>query len=177
MSLFDENFKAFNDWKWVNYDGNKEMALRTFIDNHTNCKFYIGSDSQKHATKKRGVKHWKFITCLVAHTQRTGGNVIMSSEIVNVPSHLSGRLQKEERLPVLRQRLLHEATRSLHMAWYLNEIIDCKNIEVHVDVNSNLKWDSARYKDEVVGYVTSQGFECKHKPEAWAASWIADGKC
>ena len=101
----------------------------------------------------------------------------MSSEIVKVPKHLSGRLKKEERLPVLRQRLLHEATRSLHMAWYLNELIDSENIEVHVDVNADKKWDSAKYKDEVVGYVSSQGFECKHKPEAWAASWIADGKC
>ena len=33
------------------------------------------------------------------------------------------------------------------------------------------------YKDELVGYITAQGFDCEHKPNAWAASWAADNRC
>ena len=178
MALFDENFETLEKWKWVRYNGKQEVTLVDFINMYPDSKFYIGSDSQKHSTrKKKGKKHWKFTTCLIAHNQTRGGSVIMSSEVIDVPHHLKGRLTREQRLPILRQRLLHEATRSLHVAWFLTNTMRINDIEVHVDVNSNSKWDSARYKDEIVGYVTAQGFDCEHKPKSWAASWIADGKC
>lgn len=102
----------------------------------------------------------------------------MSSSFINVPENLSGKLTREQRLPILRQRLLSEASRSLQVAWYLNDIISGDQIiTIHLDVNSSLKWDSARYKDELVGYVTAQGFNCEHKPNSFAASWAADKKC
>jgi len=178
MGLFDENFKTLDNWTWSRVGNRKVTDLKEFIDSHSDSKFYIGTDSQKHSTrKKKGKKYWRFTTCLIAHNPRRGGSVLECSETVEVPKHLSGKLTREERLPVLRQRLVYEATKSIHVAWYLNEVMDSSNIEIHVDVNSDSKWDSSRYKDEIVGYVTSQGFACEHKPEAWAASWVADGRC
>jgi len=179
MGLFDENYRAFEDWKWTHYTNDTETTIKDFVSRYPKAELYVGTDSQKHSTKKKkGQKHWKFTTCLVAYTRRKGGNAILSSDIVDVPQHLTGRLTNEQRLPVLRQRLLNEASRSLQVAWHLNEIISGDQIiTIHLDVNSNLKWDSARYKDELVGYVTAQGFNCEIKPNAPAASWAADGRC
>jgi predicted RNase H-related nuclease YkuK (DUF458 family) len=179
MGLFDKNFRAFDEWEWRHYTNDTVITIKDFISKYPQAEFYIGTDSQKHSTKrKKGQKHWKFTTCLVAYTRRRGGNAILSSEIVEVPEHLRGRLTREQRLPVLRQRLLNEASRSLQVAWYLNDIVRGDQIiTIHLDVNQNLRWDSAKYKDELVGYVTAQGFNCEHKPNAWAASWAADNKC
>jgi predicted RNase H-related nuclease YkuK (DUF458 family) len=179
MGLFDEDFKTFEEWKWTHYTNDTETTIQDFVDRYPNAEFYVGSDSQKHSKRtKKGLKYWKFTTCLVAYTRRKGGNAILSSSTVEIPQRLRGRLTREERLPVLRQRLLNEATRSLQVAWYLNDIIKGDQIiTIHLDVNANLKWDSARYKDELVGYVSAQGFNCEHKPNSWAASWAADNKC
>ena len=179
MGLFDDQFKDFSEWKWRYYTSEEDTLIKEFVNKYPNAEFYIGTDSQKNPSKKRkGPRFWKFTTCLVAYTRRKGGNAIISSEVMQVPDMLKGKLTNEQRRPVLRQRLLYEATRSIQTGWYLNELIgETQPITIHLDVNCNLKWDSARYKDELVGYVTAQGFECEHKPNAWAATWAADNKC
>ena len=78
----------------------------------------------------------------------------------------------------LRQRLLLEAMRSLEVAWYLDGVIADKNIiEVHLDVNPNIKWRSSQYKEELVGLIVGQGFTAVIKPNAFGASKVADKKC
>jgi predicted RNase H-related nuclease YkuK (DUF458 family) len=178
MGLFDKNVKAFEDWQWKHYTNDELTTVKDFISKYPAAEFYIGTDSQIHSVRKKKAKYWKFTTCLVAYTRRKGGNAILSSEVIDVPDHLTGQLTREQRLPILRQRLLNEASRSLQVAWYLNEIVNGDQIiTIHLDVNANLRWDSAKYKDELVGYVSAQGFNCEHKPNAWAASWAADGRC
>jgi len=68
--------------------------------------------------------------------------------------------------------------RSLEVAWYLDTKVKERNIiEIHLDVNSNLKWKSAQYKEELVGLIVSQGFPAIVKPNAFGASKCADRKC
>lgn len=179
MGLFDSNFLSLDKWEWKNYSSGTLSTIKDFVEKYPDAELYIGTDSQARKIKKRqGRRYWKFTTCLVAYTRRKGGNAIISSETVEIPDQFTGRLTKAERLPILRQRLLYEATRSLQVAWHLNEIVSGDRIiTIHLDVNTNLRWDSAKYKDELVGYVAAQGFNCEHKPNAWAASWAADSKC
>ena len=71
-----------------------------------------------------------------------------------------------------------EAMRSLEVAWYMDSKVPSKNvIEIHLDINSNLRYRSSQYKNELIGLVSSQGFQCLIKPDAWAASGAADRKC
>ena len=68
--------------------------------------------------------------------------------------------------------------RSLELAWHLDPIIPKKSfVGIHLDVNDNLQYKSAHYRDELVGLVLAQGYTALVKPDAWAASTVADSRC
>ena len=158
---FKSEYPPFSSWKWRNYDGTKDISLLDFIKQHDNHIFFIGTDSQNYVKGNKCT----FTTVLVAYKLRHGGSVITHTDKVSC-------------IKALRQRLLLEAMRSLETAWYLNSYIPKdQQITIHLDVNSNLKYESSRYKEELVGLVVAQGFKCLVKPDSFAASSVADRKC
>jgi len=56
----------------------------------------------------------------------------------------------------------------------LSAIFPSENIEIHLDVNSKKGNVSYTLADQLSGYAKSAGFECKVKPDSWAASGVAD---
>jgi len=155
-------YPPFGEWNWRRYDGHKKADIDEFIKYHKDDMFFIGTDSQNYLKRK---KICVFTTVLIAYKMRRGGAIITHTD--RTPCMAS-----------LRQRLLLEAMRSLETAWYLDSKVDSKNIiGIHLDVNSNLKYKSAQYKEELVGLVAAQGFNALTKPDAWAASCVADSKC
>lgn len=154
-------YGPFETWQWRNYDGKKAVSVDEFIESHKGDIFFIGTDSQNYSKKHACI----FTTVLIGYKMRHGGSVIIHRD--KVPF-----------MDALRQRLLMEAMRSLEAAWYLDKQISDKSvIGIHLDVNKNLKFKSAKYKDELVGLVVSQGFLCSVKPDAFAVSCTADKKC
>lgn len=155
-------YPPFAEWKWKRYDGHKKADIDEFIETHRNEMFFIGTDSQNYLKRK---KICVFTTVLIAYKMGKGGAIITHTDRVAC-------------LDSLRQRLLLEAMRSLETAWYLDSKVASENIiGIHLDVNSNLRYKSAKYKDELVGLVAAQGFNALVKPDAWAASSVADSKC
>lgn len=49
--------------------------------------------------------------------------------------------------------------------------------EVHADVNDDKKYLSNQMMASVLGYITSNGYVGKAKPDAWSASKAADHYC
>ena len=157
----ENGYASFKDWVWKDFDGKRKVSFDEFVVNHPDCFFIIGTDSQNHKKRQQCV----FTSVLIAYKLGRGGSVIMHRDKVPV-------------MNALRQRLLMEAMRSLEVAWYLSTRIEDKNImEIHLDVNSNLKWESSKYKEELVGLVVGQGFTAVLKPNAFGASKCADRKC
>ena len=76
-------------------------------------------------------------------------------------------------LSINKIRLRHESSISLMIANYLKDHLTNKSICIHLD----LQKESSIYPD-VVNYAKSlsvaYGFECKLKPNAWAATCVAD---
>jgi predicted RNase H-related nuclease YkuK (DUF458 family) len=176
MGVFDGKCKEFAEWEWKYYQGGEKTGIDEFVERYPDAEFYIGTDSQKHS--KKGTKYWTFTSCLIAYTRRKGGNAILCSENVKIDWETKGKPEKSVRLGLLRQRLLVEAYKSLEIGWYLNKKVgDSQIMTIHLDVNPSAKFDSGRYKDELVGFITSQGFNCEIKPNAPAASWAADARC
>lgn len=124
-----------------------------------NGKVYIGSDSFIY--KKFCVL--SSVICLYNEEERSGGIYFYSKE----------NLLKRD-FPTLTQRLIHEATNSIELGMEISEQIPEVKLELHLDVNSDKKAASSKLADSLSGYVKASGFECKIKPEAWAASTIAD---
>ena len=165
MSFFDGKYTPFDEWDWKYFTNSKKTNLEDFIVRYPEAEFYIGTDSQNYS--KKGNRYCVFTTVLVAYTRRRGGNAIFCTEKLGYAESL-------------RQKLLTEAMRSIEVGWYLDRnkhVRDNQLVTIHLDVNCNLKFKSTKYKDELVGLVTAQGFECEHKPNAWAATTIADSKC
>jgi predicted RNase H-related nuclease YkuK (DUF458 family) len=124
-----------------------------------NGKVYIGSDS--FIQKKFCVL--SSVICLYSEYERSGGIYFYSRE----------NLLKKD-FPTLTQRLIHEATNSIELGMGISEEIPNVKLELHLDVNSDRRAASNKLADSLSGYVKASGFDCKIKPEAWAASTIAD---
>ena len=127
-------------------------------DREKQYQVIIGSDSQLH----RGIT--ELVVAIVVHRRGSGGIYFWSK-------------RHKTNLKTLRQRIYEEALLSLEVASELvrelnqERVLDC-NLEIHVDIGQN-----GKTKDlikEVVGLIQGNGFRVKTKPEAYAASTVAD---
>ena len=162
------NYDSFPSWKWKTFNDGTLIDPEDFIKDHMDYMFFVGTDSQNY--KRRGSKHTCFTSAIVAYKMGTGGLSIIHDD-------------KTDFIESLRQRLLMEAMRSLECAWFMDQTLSEKNAitiarpQIHLDVNTDHKHDSSRYRQELVGLITAQGFEAVCKPYAWAASCLADRRC
>ena len=151
-------YPDFKTWKWKTYSG-VNSNIEEFVKKYYERNFYIGTDSQ--IIKNKCV----FTSVIVAHA-KSGGSILIHKDKVDV-------------IKGLRQRLLMEAFRSLEVAWYIDSIYPDSgpSINIHLDINSSLKYKSGKYHDELVGLVMGQNYSVSVKPDSWAASKIADKYC
>ena len=81
---------------------------------------------------------------------------------------------KDDSYYILAKRLLKETSDSIEIASFLQTALEDPNLEIHIDVNTDPKHESSKFKNTLIGYVTGCGFECRVKPESFVASSIAD---
>lgn len=152
------DYPPIHEWKWRNYNS-VEIDVEKFINSHKDCEtFYIGTDSRVFGPIIA------YTTVIVAYKRGRGGSIVFFRE----------KVQSKDGI---RRRLLIEAMRSVECAWFLEpKIKNTSEMVVHLDINSNLKYESSNYLNELVGLVVSQGFNVEYKPNAWAATTAAHGK-
>lgn len=77
--------------------------------------------------------------------------------------------------PNLLQRILAEVQKSVELGLKLLELIPVLDIEIHLDVSGSDKNNgTSKFAEMLTGYAKGAGFECKIKPDAYAASSVAD---
>ena len=116
---------------------------------------YVGTDSQQAA----GVT--KFTTAIVSHEPGHGGTYAFIRF-------------KTRRIDSLRERLLAEAWKSVELAMLVAQNTPELKIVVHLDVNESIKYKSGKYAGDLIALVVGQGFKAEIKPNAFAASTLAD---
>ena len=80
-----------------------------------------------------------------------------------------------KKMTVLATRILAEAERTLRIAQDIAMLFPDIKMELHVDVsNTDKETATSNLASMIVGYVTGNGFDCKIKPEAFAAASVAD---
>ncbi|MHB8158400.1 MAG: ribonuclease H-like YkuK family protein, partial [Desulfocucumaceae bacterium] len=120
-------------------------------------KVIIGSDSQVRTETC-------FITAVVVHRLGKGARYFYRKKI-------------QRKIKSLRQKIFYETALSLEVggliANYLAESgLDDLEVEIHIDVGK--QGETRDLIREVVGMVTGSGFHAKIKPDAYAASSVAD---
>jgi hypothetical protein len=118
----------------------------------------IGTDS---STSQR---HVDFVSAIVLHKIGRGGRYFWTRH-------------RERRIESLRQRIWREAWLSFELAQELiGKLSDTTllqfDLEIHVDVGRHGR--TREMIDEVVGMIIANGFAVRIKPEAYAASSVAD---
>ncbi len=118
----------------------------------------VGTDSHS------GFGGMDFVTAIILHKVGKGGRYFW-------------RRVSEPRVHSLRQKIYREATLSFELAKALMEELEARtpldyDLEIHVDVGT--RGPTRELIDEVVGMIVGSGFAVKTKPDAYAASTVAD---
>lgn len=152
--------------KWRKLDGTEilipikeevEQAILREKALGSQLKVCIGTDSQ--------VKHTivEFATAIVFIREKSGGFMYFNSFISK---------QKFS----LKERMLHEVSKSIEIAYELCPLLDQHKIEmeVHADINTDPNFKSHDSLKEAMGYIIGMGFTFKAKPDAFASSYCAN---
>lgn len=140
--------------KWKTLTGEKIPDIVQWVKDETKNGqiIHIGTDSLQ-------TGRWtQFVTVVVILNPPKGGRVAYLREAV-------------ERIGSLRDRLNKEVWRSVELAMKMPETPE---LTVHIDANSDKRYKSSKYVEELVGLVLGQGFKALWKPESWAATHAAD---
>ncbi len=140
--------------KWKTLSGEKVADIAEWINKETanGQILHIGTDSLQTG------RYTQFVTVVIILNPPHGGRVAYTRQVL-------------PRINSLRERLNKEVWESLAVAMMVPERTD---LTIHVDANSNEKFMSSKYVEELVGLVVGQGFKALWKPDSWAATHAAD---
>jgi predicted RNase H-related nuclease YkuK (DUF458 family) len=140
--------------------------VREFIESQSpETKIYLGCDSER--MKVDG--HWyaDYILAIVIHINGNSGCKIFG-EVIREKDY-----DQKQNKP--RYRLMNEVYKVSEMYLRLYEVLDGRDVEVHLDINPDEMHGSSCVINEAIGYIRGT---CNVipmvKPEAFAASYAAD---
>ena len=135
-----------------------EIFEKIKLHHQKNGQVFVGTDSLINSGK------CTFVTSIVllgAENQR-GGLYFYKKEKYNEPTRFY-------------TRILREVEKSINIAIDITEICPNANLEIHIDVSPEDKNEkTSRMAKMLMGYAAGSGFKCKIKPEAFAATSVAD---
>jgi predicted RNase H-related nuclease YkuK (DUF458 family) len=142
-------------------------------ENGYKLKVAIGTDSQKNSNG------YRFATVIVIiREEHLGDGVVMGRGGMIVAKTYYSDKYRQTRGGV-KERMLFEVSNSVEVAYEISQLLDTYDIplEVHADINPDVKWESNKALSEAVGYILGMGYEFRVKPNAWASSSVADNIC
>lgn len=141
-------------------------AVKEFISQQTPAtRIYIGGDSERYAV---GDSWWADYTlAVVVHINGNNGCKIFGE--VQTERDFD---QKRDRP---RMRLMTEVMKIAELYMQLHEVLEDREVEIHLDINPNEMHGSSCVINEAIGYIKGM---CNVvplvKPRAFAASYAAD---
>jgi len=154
------------------YDYLKNIFIRE-IESGYSLKVAIGTDSQGYNDS------YKFATAIVIMRQEllSPNNSIGRGAMIVAKTFYNNKLKKNK--SGVKERMLFEVSKSIEVAYEISPLLDLYDIplEVHADINPDVRWESSKALSEAVGYILGMGYEFRVKPNAWASSSVADNIC
>lgn len=142
--------------------------LLLFYDSHrkygTPIRIIIGTDSQNFSKTK-------IVSVIAVICEGHGGiffyKITMQQKIKDVRTKL--RVETNDSLQIASALVEQLENNKEYEELYLN----CP-ISIHVDAGNSTHGKTRELIPEIVGWVTSLGYDCSIKPDSWAASTVAD---
>jgi predicted RNase H-related nuclease YkuK (DUF458 family) len=128
-------------------------------------KIYIGGDSERF--KINGVWYADYATVIVVHIDGKHG--------CKVFGEITRERDFDQKKAKPRMRLMTEVYKIAELYLKLKDVLEDRDVEVHIDINPDEHYGSSCVISEAVGYIRGM---CNVvplvKPNAWAASTCAD---
>lgn len=140
--------------------------VRSFINAQTpETKVYIGGDSERFQID--GVWYADYINVVVVHKNGKNGCRVFGG-IVRERDY-------DQQKDKPKMRLMSEVVRVCQLYQELHDVLEGREVEIHIDINPDKKHGSSCVINEAVGYVRGMcNIIPMVKPNAWAASYAAD---
>jgi uncharacterized protein len=141
-------------------------ALKDFIiEQSDTTKFYLGADSER--IKIDGVWYADYITVVVVHKNGNNGCRVFG-EVVRERDY-------DQRKDRPRTRLMNEVMKVADMFLRLQDVLEDREVEIHIDINPDEMHGSSCVINEATGYIRGMcNVVPMVKPESWAATHAAD---
>jgi len=167
-------------WKRVHH-GNINEPLIDYLEKlveeqhelGNKIKICVGTDSQK-----RG-KGYKYAIAIIFEMKQPMGIIGGKMTYKGLGAKVISGTFIEKYKPTLQERMLKEVQLSIDVGYNILPLIELYDIdmEIHADVNPNPMAGSHVALKQAMGFIEGMGFNCKVKPEAYAASSGADKIC
>ena len=140
--------------------------VRAFIENTSeDTKIYIGGDSTRY--KRNGVWFARYCTVVIIHFEGKHGCKLFWD--------FSEERDYDQKKDKPRVRLMTEVMKTAQLYIDLEESIDIRDCEIHLDLNKDEKHGSNCVVKEAIGYVRGMcNVVPMIKPNAFAAATAAD---
>jgi predicted RNase H-related nuclease YkuK (DUF458 family) len=140
--------------------------VRDYIQSQSlETKIYIGGDSRRF--RQNGQWHAEYTMAIVVHIDGKHGCKIFGESSVEIDYD-----QKRSRPSM---RLMNEVYKISELYLKLHEVLEDREVAVHLDINPNELHGSSCVVQQAIGYIRGT---CNVipmvKPNAWAASYAAD---
>ena len=138
---------------------------------HVDGRVYIGCDSvlnRRFNLKTQRYEKWaRFAVVLVVHIDNSRGCKIFS--------YVESERVYDAKMSKPTQRLMTEVYKSVDCFMALGNILENREVEIHLDVNSDECHASNAIAKQAIGYVKGMtNLDALIKPDAWAGSSSAD---
>lgn len=141
------------------------------------------TDAVEEAIVREKSKGYRLKVCIGTDSQVRGNKIDFATVIVFLREGHGGFMfvsnQTQRTKMSLKERMLHEVSKSIEIAYTLCNLLDKYEVdlEVHADINTNPQFKSNPALSEAMGYILSMGFRFRAKPDAFASSSCADKMC
>ena len=151
-------------------------GVKKFIrEQNENSIVYIGCDSVRKSVKgKASAVYGTVIVVRMATGVKTyRGCHLFCSDLIKLPDY--GKVIKSGKIANLRTRMMQEVTFALEAFALIEDVLEDREWEIHIDINSRPECESHVALADARGYVLGvTGKEPEFKPVALAASFAAD---
>jgi len=167
--------KGYIDEPLIDY---LEKIFDEEIENGYEIKVCIGTDS-----KRRGVGYQFATAIVIALSENIGKDRFGRDILKGKGGMVIGATYFDEKQTKgkegVKERMMKEVAKTIEIATEISPLLDLYDIklEIHADINPDIRFDSNKALNEAVGYMLGMGYDFKVKPDAWAASKGADKLC
>lgn len=140
--------------------------VRAFINAQSpETKVYLGGDSERFQID--GVWYADYTVVAVVHKNGKNGCRVFGG--------ITRERDYDQQKDKPRMRLMNEVMKVCQLYQDLHDVLEDREVEIHIDINPNEMYGSSCVIQEAVGYVRGMcNIMPMVKPEAWCASYAAD---